>query len=138
MNNITSLTEAIKVQSQYLKNCRLKKEITLDQMVKRTAVRKSYLKAIEDGCLHRFMAKAYTMGFIGIYGKIVDANITEISRLYKSYYKQTDDKENFMSSIFENQHAANRSFNQNDVIIAIGAIVLLFCTYYLATIFKLI
>ena len=138
MNNISSLTDAIKVQSQYLKTCRLKKNLTLDQMEKRTAVRKSYLKAIEDGSLHRFMAKAYTMGFIGIYAKIVDANITEISRLYKSYYQQTDDKENFMSSVLENQHAANRSINQHDVFIAIGAVVLLLCAYYLATLFNLI
>jgi hypothetical protein len=70
------------VTGAHLRNIRIAKGVSLDEISATTKVRKSYLEAIESDDLQRFPAPVFMTGFLNAYAKALGLNPAEISEKY--------------------------------------------------------
>lgn len=78
---------------EFLKNERLKKGISLDELQEITKVRTRYLKAIEDGDLKVIPALVYAKGFVKSYAEALGINGNELIQKYGYLFQEKDDEE---------------------------------------------
>lgn len=76
-----------------LKNARLKKGMTLDDLQEVTKIRTKYLKAIEDGNFEVMPALVYAKGFIKSYAEAVGIDPNELLKKYSYLFEEKKDKE---------------------------------------------
>jgi cytoskeletal protein RodZ len=81
----------VKELGEFLKNERLKKGITLDELQEITKVRIKYLKAIEDGNLDDIPALVYAKGFIKSYAEAVGVDANELLSKYNYLFKEKEE-----------------------------------------------
>lgn len=70
------------VTGAHLRNIRIAKGVSLDEISAATKVKKSYLEAIESDNPRRFPAPVFMKGFIKAYAKALGLNPEEISEKY--------------------------------------------------------
>ncbi len=75
---------------ELLKNARLEKNITLDQIATYTKIRKKYLEAIEENNFGNLPSAAFTKGFLNTYSKIVGVNAQTILAIFRRDFDQDE------------------------------------------------
>lgn len=78
---------------ELLKNERLKKGISLDELQEITKIRTKYLKAIEDGDLNVIPALVYAKGFVKSYAEALGLDGDELLQKYGYLFQENDDNE---------------------------------------------
>ena len=68
---------------EYLKNRRLSRDITLEEVAKVTKIRKAILKAIEDNSHDLLPHRVFTQGFIKIYASYLELDESEVLKRYQ-------------------------------------------------------
>lgn len=76
-----------------LKNARLKKGMTLDDLQEITKIRTKYLKAIEDGDFGVMPALVYAKGFVKSYAEAVGIDPYELLNKYSYLFEDEKEKE---------------------------------------------
>ncbi len=77
-----------------LREIRLGKGISLEQVEAATKIRSYYIESLENGNLEAMPGQIYTIGFVRSYAKFLGLQEEEIVNAYKEYYaRQTDDVE---------------------------------------------
>ncbi|SNX54822.1 protein of unknown function [Thermoanaerobacterium sp. RBIITD] len=89
MNGVIFVNEL----GEILKNARLKKGMTLDDLQEITKVRTRYLKAIEDGNFDVIPALVYAKGFIKSYAQAVGINSDELLNKYSYLFEEKKEEE---------------------------------------------
>ncbi|OGH19666.1 MAG: hypothetical protein A3D74_00530 [Candidatus Levybacteria bacterium RIFCSPHIGHO2_02_FULL_37_13] len=77
---------------QKLKDKRIAKGLTIEQVSKETKIRASYLSAIEKGEYQKLPASTYIQGFVRNYAKYLDLNEQEILAIFR---REFDEKKAF-------------------------------------------
>ena len=77
---------------QKLKDKRIAKVLTIEQVSKETKIRASYLSAIEKGEYQKLPASTYIQGFVRNYAKYLDLNEQEILAIFR---REFDEKKAF-------------------------------------------
>lgn len=78
---------------EFLKNERLKKGISLDELQEITKIRTKYLKAIEDGDLNVIPALIYAKGFVKSYAEALGLDGNELLQKYSYLFQENDNEE---------------------------------------------
>ena len=73
---------------QKLKEQRLTKELTIDQVSKETKIKASYISAIEKGEYQKLPASTYIIGFVRNYAKYLDLSEQEILALFRREFDE--------------------------------------------------
>ncbi|MEK6590501.1 MAG: helix-turn-helix domain-containing protein [Nitrospinota bacterium] len=81
--NIFKLTESAVFGGAHLKSIREMKGITLDEISKKTRIKVSYLKALEDEDFGQLPAEVFSRGFLRAYAKYLSLDPEIIGRNYK-------------------------------------------------------
>lgn len=68
---------------EHLKEIRLKKSISLEEIEEKTRIRKKYLRDIEAEEYHKVPGEAYARGFIKSYAECLDLEPKEVLRIYR-------------------------------------------------------
>ena len=78
---------------EILKNTRLDKGLSLEQVEEATSIRKIYLAAIETGDYAKIPGDVFTKGIIRTYGNYLELNGPELVTLYKAACAGVDPEE---------------------------------------------
>ncbi|MCS6956769.1 MAG: helix-turn-helix domain-containing protein [Patescibacteria group bacterium] len=77
--------------AEILKNQRLKKGLTLDDIEKKTKIRKRYIEAIEKNQWSVFSSKIYIVGILKNYSKILDLDEKKILAFFRRDYEKKEE-----------------------------------------------
>ena len=101
---------------QRLKQIRLDKAISLQDIEEVTKVRVKYLTAIEEGNLDILPGQIYAMGFLRSYVRYLGLDEEEIMGFYKEYYKNLNQKANMADDDFIRRDSAKAGAAPNNAI----------------------
>jgi cytoskeletal protein RodZ len=82
--------EFVSELGQLLKNARLEKKISLDDLQETTKIRKRYLEAIEEGNYKVLPGSFYVRAFIKSYAEAVGLDPNEVLKLYQNFIPSTE------------------------------------------------
>jgi cytoskeletal protein RodZ len=82
-----------------LKNARLKKGMTLDDLQEITKIRTRYLKAIEDGDFNVIPALVYAKGFVKSYAEAVGLDAGELLKKYSYLFEEPKEKDDVVQHV---------------------------------------
>lgn len=74
-----------------LKKARQEKELTLQQVEKKTRIRSKYLSSIEQNSWKEFPSKVYISGLIRSYAKFLDIDPTKAIAYFRRDYEKTEE-----------------------------------------------
>ncbi|MCX7956005.1 MAG: helix-turn-helix domain-containing protein [Patescibacteria group bacterium] len=74
-----------------LKNQRLKKGLTLEDIEKKTKIRKKYIEALEKNQWDFFSSKIYIIGLLRNYSRILDLDEKKILAFFRRDYEKKED-----------------------------------------------
>jgi cytoskeletal protein RodZ len=93
------MSEEIKKLGKVFKAKREEKNLSLKEVENSTSIRASYLEAIEEGRVERFLSSVYAMGFIRQYALFLGLDIEEITREHPEAFKLPNEKHDFAYGI---------------------------------------
>ena len=73
---------------EILKNARLEKKLTLEEVTEQTKIRKEYLLALEESCYQDLPAAAYIQGFIRNYSQFLGLKTQPLLAIFRRDYKE--------------------------------------------------
>ncbi|MDI3309908.1 MAG: DUF4115 domain-containing protein [Thermoanaerobacterium sp.] len=82
-----------------LKNARLKKGMTLDDLQEITKIRTRYLKAIEDGDFNVIPALVYAKGFVKSYAEAVGLDANDLLKKYSYLFEESKEKDDVVQHV---------------------------------------
>lgn len=74
---------------QKLREARLKKKLTLEEISKTTKIRVSFLSAIEEGEYYKLPEKTYAHGFVGNYAEFLGLSKREMLPLFRREFNES-------------------------------------------------
>lgn len=92
----------------YLREERLKQQLTLEEVENATKIKKEFLSAIEGGRLHKLPSQAYALGFVKTYASYLGLPEQKILALFRRDYAEQGFE--VVPSYRKNQHKFNRAF----------------------------
>lgn len=98
---------------EYLKNMRVQKGISIDEISEITRITRKYLIALENNDMQSLPVPAYTRGFIKLYLKALDIPSDEAIRMYEGNIKKALDVE-------EDSKKDSKSIYRRKMILNIG------------------
>lgn len=78
----------MKKVSELLKETRLSKGFTLDNVEQETRIKKKFLQAMEEGKFHTLPSETYALGFVKNYAEFLGLNTDRVSALYRREYER--------------------------------------------------
>ncbi|HSX41010.1 MAG TPA: helix-turn-helix domain-containing protein, partial [Candidatus Saccharimonadales bacterium] len=72
--------------SEFFKEERLRKGLTIDQVAKATKIRPAFLTAIENGEYHKLPSSAYATGFVRNYAQFLGLSQNRMLALFRREY----------------------------------------------------
>ncbi|AIS52852.1 hypothetical protein TKV_c16980 [Thermoanaerobacter kivui] len=96
---------------EFLKNERLKKGMTLEEIQEITKIRTRYLKAIEEGDFSVMPASVYAKGFVKSYAEALGLNGNEVVKKYEYLFREKEKEEIAVTST-QSYMKERRDFSQ--------------------------
>jgi len=111
-----------------LKGERLKKEMSLEDVMKCLHIPREYLEAIENSVYDKLPEMAYTLGFIRAYSRLLDMDSeTMIKGFQEEYAPPKEENESFLSTV----NAINQKPSKKVLWIAAGGVLFIFLLIFL-------
>ncbi len=110
---------------ELLREARVERNISLNDVEKATKIRAAYIEAIEQENFQLLPGRIYVIGFIKSYAKFLNLNDTEIIELYKSQYPEKTEVANSDNNSVEEISIPNGPSKKLYYIIAAAALAIL-------------
>jgi len=112
---------------EILKQERLKQNITLAEIEKKTHIRAKFLQAVESNDWQLFSSKIYIIGIIRSYSKILNLDVKKMLAFFRRDYEKVEDTKFKKRVASRFLHSESKKFS----LIGIALLVLLFLSYFL-------
>ena len=96
----------MKKVSELLKEERIRKNVSLDEVEATTKIKKHFLEAIESGQLRTLPSKPYALGFVKVYAQYLGLSLSRVTALFKREYE--DEEYHVVPEFRKKQHALNK------------------------------
>jgi cytoskeletal protein RodZ len=113
----------MKTTGEILKSARLKQELSLSQIAKRTKINEQFLASIEENNFEKLPAAAFTKGFMRQYAKAVGLDPNHVLAVFRRDYDQDARGRVIPRGLVNPIKAASRVFNPATTATIIAAIV---------------
>ncbi len=80
----------MKQLGDWLRQARMEKGLSLEQVEELTKIRVKYLKALEDGDLDSLPGRVYTIGFLRTYAQVVDLHADNVIAYFKEHVPEQE------------------------------------------------
>jgi len=114
--------------SEYLKETREAKKLTLDNVENATKIKKIYLEAIERGNFNRLPSESYAQGFVKNYAKYLGIPASSAVPLFRREY-ESKNKVNIVPEFRRTQHKFNRKFLLSSRGLLVVGVILIVAVY---------
>lgn len=94
--------------SDYLREERERKGLTLDDVEKATKIKKNYLTIIEEGKFRSLPSESYALGFIKTYASFLDLPTQKIAAFFRREYEE--ESQEIIPEFRKKQHRFNKNF----------------------------
>lgn len=108
---MSATIRGMKTTGEILKSARLKQELSLSQIAKRTKINEQFLASIEDNNFEKLPAAAFTKGFMRQYAKAVGLDPNHVLAVFRRDYDQDARGRVIPRGLVSPIKAASRVFN---------------------------
>ena len=118
----------MKTAGQILKENRVKKEISLDEVARETKIRKPYLLALEKDDYQSLPSITIIKGFIRNYAQFLDLKPERLVAIFKRDYRKTQEQK----SVFPSRVDLSKQFRwtpKKTLIVVVALFIVAFLTY---------
>ncbi|NLG85516.1 MAG: helix-turn-helix domain-containing protein [Firmicutes bacterium] len=122
-------------RGDFLRRAREEKGISLEEVQRRTKIRRRYLEALEEGDLQIIPGEVYLRGFLQNYAEAVGLSPRQVLAFYdrlRTGPVETTGEGDPSPSPAPTPSPASRLFSGWQVVVAVGSVVLLFALVFLA------
>lgn len=123
----TTLSNSKKV-GQILKEERIKKGVSLNEVVNRLRIQRGYLESIEGSTYNQLPEMSYTLGFIRAYSQFLKLNPEHIIREFQKEYSPPKDVKDRLSL---DAKTVSQKPNKNILWITAGGFIAIFLLFYI-------
>jgi cytoskeletal protein RodZ len=103
--------------------------LTLEQMVSRTRIQESHLKALEAGSFEQLPERVFTKGFVRAYARSLGLDEEECLRLFEecsaSFYQQVKESEGVRTMFLRKEDVQKERTSRVMVVLLVGGLLLL-------------
>ncbi|MBI2029348.1 helix-turn-helix domain-containing protein [Candidatus Gottesmanbacteria bacterium] len=121
---------------EILKKRRIERNLTFEDIEKRTKIRKKFLEAIEKGDYNQFSSSTYLRGFIKNYSDFLDLPTTEILAIFRREYDKRENTQITPQTI-PSQHSLLKLTPLKVTVLTIFLLLALFFGYLIQGYFSL-
>jgi cytoskeletal protein RodZ len=111
-----------------LKEERLKRNLTFEQIEKITKIRKKNLEAIEEGNWKLFSSKTYIVGIINTYSRYLGLDANKLNAFFRREYERNEDLK-FKAGVDTNKVTPQKKKNFKIIVVTVSLIFLIYFGY---------